>query len=64
MNNPNVLLIMTDQQRPDTLGHLSTTPCRTPNIDSLAAEGVSFQNAYTNLHHLGAMKAMPLMFQS
>jgi len=47
MNNPNVLLIMTDQQRPDTLGHLSTTPCRTPNIDSLAAEGVSFQNAYT-----------------
>lgn len=47
MTQPNVLLIITDQQRPDTLGHLGQSPCRTPHIDSLAAEGVSFQNAYT-----------------
>ncbi|MGR3291018.1 MAG: sulfatase-like hydrolase/transferase [Paracoccaceae bacterium] len=44
---PNVLLIMTDQQRPDTLGYRSKSPCKTPNIDSIAARGVSFDNAIT-----------------
>lgn len=47
MTQPNVLLILTDQQRPDTLGHRKQTPCRTPNIDRLAATGASFENAYT-----------------
>lgn len=47
MTQPNVLLIMTDQQRPDTLGHRGQTPCRTPNIDRLASHGLSFDNAYT-----------------
>ena len=44
---PNVLLIVTDQQRPDTLGYLGQTPCRTPHIDSIAATGVSFDNTIT-----------------
>lgn len=44
---PNILLILTDQQRPDTLGYRCKTPCRTPNIDSLAAAGVSFDNTIT-----------------
>ncbi|MCP4380660.1 MAG: sulfatase-like hydrolase/transferase [Hyphomicrobiales bacterium] len=44
---PNVLLIMTDQQRVDTLGFRRETPCRTPNIDRIAAEGVSFDQAIT-----------------
>ena len=44
---PNVLLIITDQQRPDTLGFNGLTPCRTPNIDSIAGTGVSFNNAIT-----------------
>ena len=47
MTKPNVLLIMTDQQRPDTLGFRGETPCRTPNIDRLAAQGVSFDRAMT-----------------
>ncbi|MDG1738261.1 MAG: sulfatase-like hydrolase/transferase, partial [Paracoccaceae bacterium] len=47
MTRPNVLLIMTDQQRPDTLGHRKETPCRTPNIDRIAENGCSFDNAYT-----------------
>ncbi|MEP1208115.1 MAG: sulfatase-like hydrolase/transferase [Rhizobiaceae bacterium] len=47
MTKPNVLLIMTDQQRPDTLGFRGQTPCRTPNIDRLAAEGISFDRAMT-----------------
>ncbi|MEP3278237.1 MAG: sulfatase-like hydrolase/transferase [Stappiaceae bacterium] len=47
MDRPNVLVIMTDQQRPDTLGYLGKTPCRTPNIDAIAKSGVSFDNAIT-----------------
>ncbi len=46
-NQPNVLLIMTDQQRPDTLGFRGQTPCKTPNIDQIAAQGVSFDNSIT-----------------
>jgi arylsulfatase A-like enzyme len=45
--HPNVLLIMTDQQRADTLGFRGQTPCKTPNIDCLASEGVSFDRAMT-----------------
>lgn len=44
---PNVLLIMTDQQRPDTLGFRGQTPCKTPNIDRIAAKGISFERAIT-----------------
>ena len=40
--SPNILLIITDQQRTETLGFLEKTPCRTPNIDRLAREGISF----------------------
>ena len=47
MANPNILLIITDQQRTDTLGFLGQTPCQTPNIDRLAAEGISFDRAMT-----------------
>ena len=43
--NPNILLILTDQQRTDTLGFRSQTPCRTPNMDRLAKEGISFDRA-------------------
>lgn len=45
--SPNVLLILTDQQRVDTLGFVGQTPCRTPHIDRLAAEGISFDKAIT-----------------
>lgn len=45
--DPNILLIITDQQRPDTLGFRGLTPCRTPNLDRLAAEGISFDRCLT-----------------
>jgi arylsulfatase A-like enzyme len=38
---------MTDQQRPDTLSCVGGSPCRTPNIDSIAAAGTIFDNAIT-----------------
>jgi arylsulfatase A-like enzyme len=43
----NILLIMTDQQRYDTLGCYGATTCRTPNVDAIAARGVRFDRAYT-----------------
>ncbi len=45
---PNVLLIMTDQQRWDALGYSGNREIKTPNLDRLAKEGVYFQNAYSS----------------
>ncbi len=42
---PNILLAISDQQRTDTLGFMGRTPCRTPNMDRLARDGVSFDRA-------------------
>jgi arylsulfatase A-like enzyme len=44
---PNILLILTDQHRLSAVGAYGNTPCQTPHIDHLAAEGVQFDNAYT-----------------
>ncbi|HEY8742395.1 MAG TPA: sulfatase-like hydrolase/transferase, partial [Chloroflexota bacterium] len=43
---PNVLLIVTDQQRPDLFGAAGRVPVRTPATDRLAAEGATFTRAY------------------
>ena len=45
---PNILLIMTDQQRFDAMGCTGNPDIITPNLDRLAAEGVVFENAYTS----------------
>jgi arylsulfatase A-like enzyme len=42
----NVLFIIADQFRADCLGHLGNDTIRTPNLDRLAREGVSFTNAF------------------
>ena len=44
---PNILFIMTDQQRSDTIGALGNPVIRTPVLDSLAQNGAAFTNAYT-----------------
>jgi arylsulfatase A-like enzyme len=44
---PNILLIFTDQHRLSAVGCYGDTPCRTPHIDDLAQEGIRFENAYT-----------------
>lgn len=46
--NPNVLMIMTDQQRWDALGCAGNSEIKTPNIDRLAKGGVQFTNAYSS----------------
>lgn len=44
----NILLILSDQQRLDTVSAYGLNDiCRTPHIDRLAARGVRFNNAYT-----------------
>ncbi|PHQ41597.1 hypothetical protein Z052_13920 [Halorubrum sp. C191] len=42
----NVLLILSDEHRPDALGCAGHPHVETPNIDRLAADGVRFTNAY------------------
>ena len=44
---PNILFIMTDQQRSDTIGALSNRAIRTPALDSLVEAGTAFTNCYT-----------------
>lgn len=46
-NQPNILLIMTDQQRWDAMS-CSGNWVRTPNMDRIASEGVQFTNCVTN----------------
>jgi arylsulfatase A-like enzyme len=44
---PNILFLQTDQHRRDVLGCYGNPIVRTPNIDSLAARGIRFNNAFT-----------------
>lgn len=43
---PNLLFIMTDQQRFDALSIAGNTVLKTPNLDRLAKQGAWFRNAY------------------
>ncbi len=44
---PNVLVIVTDQHRCDTIGAYGSRVCRTPALDALAEHGAVFHQAYT-----------------
>ncbi len=45
---PNILFLMTDQQRGDCLGCAGNSVIKTPHLDSIAKEGVFFSNAYSS----------------
>jgi len=47
MTPPNILFILSDQQRWDSVGAYGQALPTTPHIDRLAAEGVRFENAFT-----------------
>ncbi|HTL53921.1 MAG TPA: sulfatase-like hydrolase/transferase, partial [Planctomycetota bacterium] len=52
MDRPNILLLLTDQQRADSIACSHTDPAlraslRTPNLDRLCAQGCRFDRAYT-----------------
>ncbi len=44
-SRPNVLVLITDDQRPDTIGALGNTIIQTPNLDMLAKNGSVFTRA-------------------
>jgi arylsulfatase len=43
---PNILFLISDQQRPDSMGCYGSPLLATPNLDRLAREGVVFDNCY------------------
>jgi arylsulfatase A-like enzyme len=45
-SRPNILFILTDDQRFDDLGCMGNKIIQTPNLDKLAADGVIFNNAF------------------
>lgn len=47
MQKPNILLIMCDQYRGDALSFQHHPDVKTPYLDTLAAQGVCFENAYS-----------------
>jgi len=49
MRQPNILIFMTDHQRGDTV--LPEHPARTPNVEALAAAGVTFTNTFCPAPH-------------
>lgn len=49
IQRPNILVVMTDQQRHDTISaHFDRFGCRTPAMDSLVRRGVTFANHCCN----------------
>lgn len=46
-SRPNLLVLLSDDQRPDTLGcYKPNRPLPTPNLDKLAADGIRFANGF------------------
>jgi arylsulfatase A-like enzyme len=48
---PNILFLLSDDQRPDTIGALGNSIIKTPHLDRLCARGTAF----TNAHIMGGM---------
>lgn len=46
-DRPNLLVLIADQMRADVLGCNGSPVCRTPTLDTLAADGVTYSQAYT-----------------
>ncbi len=45
-SRPNLVVLLTDDQRADSVGFLGNPIVRTPNLDRMADEGVVFEHAY------------------
>jgi arylsulfatase A-like enzyme len=46
MSLPNIILIITDQQRADTIAALGASWMRTPQLDRLVREGTAFTQCF------------------
>ena len=54
---PNIILILTDDQRWDALGFAGNPIIQTPNMDQLAADGIYFKNAFVTTPICAASRA-------
>jgi len=55
-DRPNILLILTDQQRGDCLGIAGHPVLETPNLDYLGRSGAYFRRAYSECPHCMAAR--------
>ena len=56
-DRPNILFILTDDQRFDALGCAGNPVIKTPNVDALARDGVRFANAFVTTPICAASRA-------
>lgn len=54
---PNIIFILTDDQRWDALGYAGNPIIHTPNMDKLASEGIYFENAFVTTAICAASRA-------
>src|SRR5690606_4348354 len=54
---PNIIFILTDDQRWDALGYAGNEVIQTPEMDRLASEGVYFKNAFVTTPICAASRA-------
>lgn len=59
-HKPNLLLVLTDDQRWDSMGCAGNTLASTPSLDALAREGVLFRNAFVTTAICAASRASVL----
>ena len=56
-NRPNIIFILTDDQRWDAVGCAGNKVIQTPEMDKLANDGVNFRNAFVTTPISGASRA-------
>lgn len=56
-NRPNIIFILTDDQRWDAIGHAGNDIIHTPNMDSLARQSTYFRNAFVTTPICAASRA-------
>ena len=57
LEKPNIIFILTDDQRWDALGYAGNTIIQTPHMDQLAGAGLYFQNAFVTTPICAASRA-------
>ena len=57
IEKPNIIFILTDDQRWDALGYAGNPIIQTPNMDALAASGLYFRNAFVTTPICAASRA-------
>jgi arylsulfatase A-like enzyme len=60
---PNIIFLMSDDQRWDLMGCMGNPVIKTPNMDRLAAEGVLFENAFLTTSICMASRASVMLGQ-